>query len=494
MKNLQDYNISYSLDENINLMKEIFKDDNTLKIKKLQNQFNPNMVCCIFFINGMVDENIISEYIIKPIITNRISSNLNQMDTFQDQIIMSCSSEKTKDISKLVDAVLMGNTALFLECENNCLIIKSQGWQTRNIEEPTVEKALRGPREGFNECLMVNLSMIRRKIKSNKLKFNFMTIGDITNTDICIAYIEGLAEEKILENLYSQLNAIKIDGILDVKYIQEYIDKEPFSIFETTGSTEKPDVVASKLLEGRIAVLVDGSPVVMTLPYIFIELFQSADDYSLNYYFSSINRILRIFGFLSTISIPPIYLALVTQHQEFIPTPLMMSIYASRISTPLPTILELTGLLIVFEELREAGARMPSFIGQALSIVGALVLGTAAVDARFVSAPIIIVVGMSGIAGLITPNLNGASNVIKIALIFLSSILGLYGYIIGMTFLLIHLFKLDSFGIPYMSNLTTFNMQSLKDTAVRFPAWYMRLRPRYMTNNHIRSNGGKNHE
>jgi spore germination protein KA len=494
MRDLKDYSISCSLDENINLMKKIFKNDGTFKIKKVQNQFNPDISCCLFFIDGMIDENILNEYIIKPIIVNEISSDLDSVNILKNQVITSAYCEETEDISELVNTILAGNTALFLEGQNKSLIIRSQGWETRTIQEPTVEKSMRGPREGFNECLIINLSMIRRKIRSTRLKFRFMSIGEITSTDICITYIEGLAEESVLNSLIDQLNAIKIDGVLDVKYIQEYIDKNPFSVFETTGSTEKPDVVAAKLLEGRIALLIDGSPVAMTLPHLFIELFQSADDYNLNYYFSSINRLLRILGFLSTISIPPIYLALVTQHQEFIPTSLMMSIYASRIDTPLPTILELIGLLIVFEELREAGARMPSFVGQALSIVGALVLGSAAVEARFVSAPIIIVIGMSGIAGLVTPNLNSASNVIKLFLICLSSVLGLYGYMIGMTFVLIHLMKLDSFGVPYMSNLTTFNPQDLKDTAIRSPRWYMRRRPRYMADKSIRGNGGKNHE
>jgi spore germination protein KA len=493
MNNFGEYSLLNSLDGNIDIIREVFKDDDTLMMQKFQNQNNSNIKCCIFFIDGMVDNKILDENIIKPITINNIESfNSDLINNLQNQIIISSQCKKTKDILSIVNAIIDGDTVLFLEGFSEGIIITSKGWKTRPIEEPTVERALRGPREGFTESIITNLSLIRRKVKTNDLKFKFMTLGEITHTKLCICYIESLARKDILATLYEQLNSISIDGILDVKYIQEYIDREPYSIFETSASTEKPDVAVAKLLEGRIVLILDGTPVVMTLPFLFIESFQSGDDYYINYYYSSINRILRIVGFLLTISIPPVYLSLVTYHQEMIPTQLIMSIYASRLGVPLPTVFELVALLVVFEILREAGTRMPSYIGQALSIVGALVLGSAAVDARFVSAPIVIVVGMSSIASLITPTLGSASLIIRLALILLSSVLGLYGYIIGMGFTLIHLLKLKSFGIPYMTNLTTFNMQALKDTGIRAPRWYMRYRPKYIgDNNPIRNSGGK---
>lgn len=496
MNSFEKYHLSSSMDENINTIKEIFKNDDTLKLRTFQNQDNPKFICSILFIDGMVDNQIINENIIKPITQSVMEfSNPSPIDCLQNQIIISSQCEKTTDISSIINAILDGDTVLFLEGFKEGIIIGSKGWKIREIQEPDAERTARGPREGFTESLITNLSLIRRKVKTNNLKFKLMTLGDITHTRLCICYIEGLARKDILNTLYEQLNAISIDGVLDVKYIQEYIDKHPYSIFETTHNTEKPDVAVSKLLEGRIVVILDGTPVVMTLPFLFIETFQSGDDYYLNYYFASINRILRLMGFILTISIPAVYLSLVTFHQEMIPTPLIMSVYASRLGVPLPTVFELIALLIVFEILREAGSRMPSYIGQTLSIVGALVLGSAAVEARFVSAPIVIVVGLSGITSLITPTLGAASLIIKLCLIFLSSILGLYGYILGMTFLLLHLLKLKSFGIPYMTNLTIFKMQDLKDTGIRAPRWYMKYRPKYIArNNPIRSNGGKKNE
>jgi len=493
MDKLENYNLYSSIDKNIELMKTIFKNDDTIKFRTFENQNNPKIQCSIIFIDGMVDNRIINENIIKPIVTNSMDS-LNEINInyFKDQTIISSECEKTSDVLNMVSSVIDGNTVLFLEGSTEALIIESKGWKSRSIEEPDVERAIRGPREGFTESLMINLSLIRRKVKTNNLKFKFTTVGEITYTKLCICYIEGLARQDILDNLYERLNSIKIDGILDSKYIQEYINKEPHSIFETTYNTEKPDVAVAKLLEGRIIIIVDGTPVVISLPYLFIETFQSSDDYYTNYYYASLNRMLRIVGFFLTISTPAIYLSLVTYHQEMIPTPLIMSIYASRLSVPLPTVFELIGLLIVFEILREAGTRMPSYIGQALSIVGALVLGSAAVEAKFVSAPIVIVVGMSGITSLITPTLGGATVIIKLALIVLSSILGLYGYVMGMSFLLLHLLELKSFGVPYMTNLTTFTTQDLKDTVIRAPRQYMKYRPKYLANKDpIRTSGGK---
>lgn len=496
MNGFEKYKLSTSIDENINLIKKIFKDDDTLRSRIFQNQHNPEINCCILFIEGMVDDNIINESIIKPLTSSIVEySGSTLIDDLKNKFIISSQCEKTKDILSIVNAIIDGDTILFLQSFSEGIIISSKGWKTRSIQEPSVEKALRGPREGFTESLIINLSLIRRKVKTNDLKFKFMNIGNITQTKLCICYIEGLAREDILATLYEQINTINIDGVLDIKYIQEYIDSEPFSIFETTYNSEKPDVVVSKLLEGRLAVLLDGTPIVMTLPFIFIENFQSSDDYYLNYYFSSTNRILRLIGFILTISIPAVYLSLATFHQEMIPTPLIMSIYAARLGVPLPTVFELIGLLLVFELLREAGSRMPSYIGQTLSIVGALVLGSAAVDARLVSAPMVIVVGMSGITSLISPTLGAASIIIKLIFILLSSILGLYGYIIGISFLLLHLLKLKSFGIPYMTNLTTLNLQDLKDTGIRAPIWYMKYRPKYIASkNPIRSNGGKKNE
>lgn len=468
-----------SLEENIVLLKNIFKNDETVIFRRFENPYNSKISCCIVFINGMINSEIVNENIIQPVVTYKIQDDdYYSLEFLQHKLIISNDVQRTADLDKLLEAIMSGDTVLLLEGSKEALIISSRGWQTRSIKEPDNEKVLRGPREGFTESLILNTTLVRRRLKTANLKFKFMTIGERSCTKACVCYIEGLADEKILNELNHRLSKICIDGVLDSGTIQEFIKDSPLSPFKTISSTERPDIIAAKLLEGRIAFFLDGSPNVSTVPHVFIELFQSDDDYYINFYFSSINRILRFISFIISISVPAIYLSLITFHHEIVPTTLIISIAAARQGVPFPTIVEELGLLLVFEVLREAGTRMPSNIGQALSIVGALVIGQAAVEARFVSAPIVIVVALAGITGLMLPRLKGATIVLRVLFIMLCSVLGLYGFIFGISGLLIHLFGMRSFGIPYMTGFMSPKLQDLKDTAIRAPWWYMKQRPK----------------
>lgn len=487
--------ISKSLENNIETIKEIFNNDDTLVIRQFENQYDNKLKCCIFFADGMVNTEIINENIISPIVSSSLIKSGNKaIHILQYQIIIANQISKTDSLVKLVEAIINGDTVLFVDNSPEALIINTKGWKTRAIEEPPSEKILKGPREGFTESVIVNLSMIRRRIASNNLRFKFVILGKETRTKACICYIEGIVNEKILDELYKRLQSFDIDGALGSNYLQEFIKDEPLSPFKTIGNTERPDVVSARLLEGRIAIILDGTPAAITLPYLFIEYFQSSEDYYLNFYFGSIGRLLRILGFIITTSVPAIYLALVTFHQELIPTPLVLSISAARQGVPFPTVVELIGLLTVFEILREAGTRMPTYIGQALSIVGALVLGQAAVQARFVSAPIVIIVALAGITGLMIPTLTGISIIARTTLLLLSSALGLYGYVFGMLGIGIHLFSMRSFGVPYMANVTSLKLQDLKDTFIRAPWWYMEYRPKLIASKNPRrkASGGNN--
>lgn len=493
MTKLGNYKLYKSLEKNIQTIKEIFNNDGTLVNRFFENQHNPNLKYCIFFIDGMVDSEIINENIIQPIISNSITRRgFNSVDKLQYQIIISHNIIKTKDISKIVDGIIDGNTVLFVEGSPESLIIETKKYETRAIEEPISEKVLIGPREGFTESILTNISMIRRKLRTSDLKFEFTVFGEKSHTKACICYIEGVANNQILDELYKRLDNFNIDGVLDVNYINEFINDAPLSIFKTTGSTERPDVVAAKLLEGRIALILDGTPAVLTVPFLFVEYFQANEDYYLNFYFASIGRLLRMISFLITISTPAIYLALVTFHQEMIPTPLLLSISAAREGVPFPTVVELILLLVVFELLRESGIRMPTNLGQSLSIVGALVLGQAAVEARLVGAPIVIVVAITGITGLMITGIKHVSIILRSFFLLLSSMLGLYGYIFGISALLINLFNLRSFGIPYMDNLNSLHLQEIKDTAIRAPWWYMKYRPKFLSKNIKRQSSGGN--
>lgn len=479
--------LSKDLADNLNLIKTIFKNDHTLVTRIIETPSDPVIKYCLIFSDGMVNNKLINEDIIKPLLEycpERKEPDL--MNVIAKQVTLSNSVEKTTEMEKIIQGIIYGDSILFADGYSEALILNTKGWTTRSISEPENEKVLKGPREGFTEALLVNLSMLRRKIRTPDLKMEYQTLGTRTKTQACICYLENVVNPDVLEELKRRLNTFSIDGVLDVNYISEFIKDAPYSPIKTVGSTERADIVAAKLLEGRVALFLDGTPVVLTLPHLFIEYFQSDEDYYINYYYGSIGRILRVIAFFFSTSTPAIYIALVTFHQEMLPISLMMSISASRQGVPFPTVLESVLMLLVFEMLRESGSRMPGTMGYALSIVGALVIGQAAVQAKIVSAPMIIVVAVTGISGLMIPRIKGFMIPARFALLALSSILGLYGYMFGMLGVLIHLFSISSFGIPIMNSVYTNGPQDKKDIFTRAPWWDMKTRPKFLSPNKAR--------
>ena len=490
-KDLSSYSLNCSLDQNLEVFREIFRDDDTFSIRLFKNELDESLKFCLLFIDGMVNNELINEDIIKPAIKADIEDTSDDLlQIIKDTVIAANDVELTEDVAKLTDAIIRGDTVFMADNVSGGLIISTKEPKTRSIEEPTSERAVLGPREGFVEDLMLNLSLIRRKLATPDLKFRFIKLGTQSRTNVCICYLDSTVNKKILQEVYKRIGEINIDGILDSEYIKDYIRDNPFSPFLTTGSTERPDVVAANILEGRIAILVDGTPVAVTVPYVFIENFQSNEDYYLSFLLASFNRLLRIAGFWISISVPGVYTALVTYHQEAIPTPLLLSISAARQGVPFPTIVEVILLSIVFEMIRDAGVRMPSNLGQALSIVGALVLGSAAVEAKIVSAPIVIIVSVSAITGFMVPKLMIAIVCYRPLLLLLSAFLGLYGYVFGIMGILLHLCSISSFGVPYMLQITNLTAYEMKDTAIRMPQWFIKYRPKIISLNRVREGRG----
>ncbi|MFT9494389.1 spore germination protein [Anaerosolibacter sp.] len=479
-----------SLEDNILIFKKIFAGNDLIVFRTIRNQHDDKLLFCLIYADGMTDKETIQDTVILPLIGAKISSN--SLDDIKDTVIGSGNIEIDNRIDELVKSIIYGDSVLLMDGSQEALIVDTKGWEKRKITEPIGEAAVRGPREGFTESIQTNLSLIWRKIISPDLKMEYTEIGKRTKTKVCICYLKSLASEKIIQELRKRLGEIEIDSILESGYIESFVQDAPLSPFETMGSTERPDVVAAKLLEGRIAVFCDGTPFVLTLPFLFMEYFQVNEDYYHNFIYSSFNRLLRYFAFLFSTSIPAIYIALTTYHQEMIPTPLLLSISASRQGVPFPTVFEALAMGITFEILREAGTRLPKPIGETVSIVGALVLGEAAVTARIVSAPIVIVTAITGITSLMLPKMLGALSIVRFSFIILSSFLGLYGYIFGVVGLFIHLMSIRSFGIPYMLHLGSIDKEDVKDTIIRAPWWYMHYRPKLIgTKDPVRSGSKK---
>ena len=448
---LNQHKLTGCLDADTALIKGFFENDDTFRMREIVN--SPYFHGYIFFLDGMVNALAINQSIIAPLLNKSLGRGGELADRLAGEVISSNELKKTGSVKEMVDGILYGDTVLLLDGCAEGLVINSKGFDTRGISEPDDDKTLLGPREGFTEALMTNTSLLRRKLQTPQLKFKFRSFGAHSGTKACLCYLEGLADTKILKELEKRLDEIAVDSALGSNYIVERIKDHPYSLFKTIGECEKPDIVAAKLLEGRIAIMLDGTPVVLTLPYLFVESLQSPDDYYLNFYYGSFGRLLRILGLFLSLSLPALYLSVLCFHPEMIPAGLMLNMSAALKGTPFPLIAEILAMLLVFEILRETGVRMSNKIGGALSFVGALVLGQSAVEARLVSAPTIIAVAMTCVAALMLPRLKGAIIILRIAYLLAASVLGLTGYFMCLIATAVYLSSMKSFVCDYMSGL-----------------------------------------
>ena len=474
--------LSKSVTKNLQFFRELLTDDDLIIYREFEHQGNSALKYAVIFVNGMVNDETINENIIAPLIefSFEVETGLKEslLDFLIKKILISAKVRREKVVEELINAVLYGNTMLLVEGVAEALLIDTSEFKHRPISEPRSESVVRGSREGFTESILINISLIRRRLTCMDLKLKMMKIGERTHTQVCLCYLEGVAHPKIVAEVLQRLQKIKIDAILESNYIVELIKDAPLSPFATIYSTERPDIVVANLLEGRVALIVDGTPFALTMPCLFIEFFQANEDYYTNFLYASFNRLLRFGGFFLATSLPAIYVALTTYHQEMIPTALLLNISAAREGMPFPTVIEALFMTLIFDFLKESGVRLPSPIGSTIGFVGAIIVGQSSVTAKMVSAPIVIIAAITGISNFLTPKILGPIIFMRLFLLILSSILGLYGYIFGVVAITIHLMSMRSFGVPYMSPLTSFKIQEIKDTAFRAPWWLMNYRPK----------------
>lgn len=384
-----------------------------------------------------------------------------------------------EDPEDMLQEILEGHTVILLDGISSFLSYNTYGPKGRSIEEPTSQTVIRGPKEGFTEQIESNLSQIRRRIRNKALRVESYKLGSVSKTNVALLYIETIAKESTIREARKRLNQIQIDSILESEYVEELIRDNPNSLFPTIYNTERPDAVCASLLEGKIAILVDGTPYVLTAPTTFLEFFVSSEDHYHHPAEAALFRFVRLLSMILTVLVPGSYIALTTFDQELIPTPLLLNIAAQREGVPLPTFIEAILMEITFEVLREAGIRMPRAIGPAISIVGALVLGQAAVQAGFVSAAMVIVVSITAIASFCIPNTSMADSlrIIRFMFMIFAAFIGLYGIFIGLIGLVLHLCSLKSFGVPYMAPLAPVFPGKNTDSVIRAPLWKKRPYP-----------------
>lgn len=437
----------------------------------------------LVYVDGLIDTQTLDKVLLLPILHDGTANRSDPMpisgQIVRDQLVAFSQVQKVAAINEATDGILKANIGLFVDGEDEAILADLKGFDKRAVEEPGAEISVRGPRDGFTEILRINTSLIRRRIRSPKLKMESVTVGRLSQTDVVIAYIEGIVSNAILEEVHHRIGRIQIDGVLESGFIEEFIEDTPWSPFPQIQNTERPDIVCASLLEGKVAIMVNNTPFVLIVPMTFWTGLQAVEDYYERSIYTTFVRFVRYSLFNIALLLPSLYVALSTFHQQLIPTNLLISIANAREGVPFPTFVETLLMEFMFEGLREAGIRLPKAVGSAVSIVGALVIGQSAVQAGIVSAPVVIVVATTGIASFAIPryNFGTAYRLLRFPMLILAGMFGLYGVISGLFLMMIHLLGLRSFGVPYMSPVVPQISHSLKDVFVRAPRWMMTYRP-----------------
>ena len=387
-----------------------------------------------------------------------------------------------KSVDEVITAMLNGSIAIAIKSCSFMITIEMGNTQYRQVSEPTSQTVIRGPKDSFVESLSTNQSLIRRRIRNKNLYFEEFIIGHETNTKINLVYVKGIANEEIIEEIRSRLNKIDVSAVFESANIEDLIADKTFTVFPLVLNTERPDTVAGNVMEGKIGIIVDGTPFVLLLPTVFTDFFVSSEDYYHNFFVSSFIRILRYISFMIVLLTPAAYVGLLTYDQEMFPTNLLISIAAQREGVPFPAVVEVFIMEFTFEILREAGIRMPRAVGQTVSIVGALVVGQAAAQAGLISNIMVIIVAITATANFVAPvySLASATRMLRFVLIIISAFFGLYGILLGLIVMVAHLASLRSFGVPYLAPVAPFNVKDQKDQLIIFPYWSMNRRPGYL--------------
>ncbi|MFD1736482.1 spore germination protein [Bacillus salitolerans] len=445
----------------------------------------------VIYVDGLVNQTLIQDFILKTLMIDiRATSiddssilNFKQKEIIEKFSLAVSELNEVKTYGDIYNSILSGDTVILLNGWDCGFSVGSKGWDKRAVEEPSSQTTVRGPKEGFTETLRTNTALIRRRIKDPNLRIDHMQVGQRTKTDIAIAYIHGLATDSIVKELKDRINRIEVDSILESGYIEEFIQDETYSPFPTIYNSERPDAICGGILEGRIGIIVDGTPFVLLAPAIFVQFFQSPEDYYQRSDISILLRLLRVMSFLLALLVPSAYIAVTTFHQEMLPTTLLISLAAQREGVPFPAFVEALLMEITFEIIREAGIRMPRAVGSAISIVGALVLGQAAVEAGIVSATMVIVVSLTAISSFVLPefNLSISIRILRFMFMILAASFGLFGIILGLIVMITHLVNLRSFGVPYLTPMAPYIREDQKDAIIRLPHWALGTRPRLIS-------------
>ncbi len=453
----------------------VLSQSDDVAIQQIIINKDKNVFATLIFVTGLVNIGYISDYILKPLVQEecfkRAKSICGVIESIENGIIYFPNYSKSTDMDAVLNDILSGQAALLFEQEGTAFVFNVKGFEKRAITETTNENIVKGAKDSFVETLMTNMAMVRRKIKSKQLIIEKCMVGKESRTNIAIFYLKGITDESLVSKLKERLAAIDVDGVMSTGVIEEAVVENAGNPFPQIMNTERPDKFCADILEGRVGMMIDGFPIGYGLPTLFVEFFQAQEDYAYNYVVSSMTRMLRYTLMGITLFLPGFYISVVSFNPDMIPTNLAYAIAQYRTGVTFPTFIETIMMLLSFEIIFEAGNRMPKNIGQVVSVVGALIIGEAAVNAKIVSHSVVIVVALAAISGLAMNNL-GFSNALRLwrlGITLICSVLGLVGLVFSLIALLFSLVKLENFGVPYMAPFVSTDGQNMGDALIRLP-------------------------
>lgn len=474
--------VSPKLTENEKFLRQEFANTTDIVFREF---YMGDIRCLTVWVDGLINNRVSHDLFralmldVEPDRFKKVPAS-ERLDYVNKHLLPFYATIRVVDLIELRRWVMMSKMILLMDGSPIGLVLDAEATPMRGITEPTLESVVSGPRDAFVESLRLNTALIRSHLGDPKLKTENFIVGRRSNTLVTLMYVEDVARPEVIAEARARLGRIDTDALLDASYIEEFIQDRRLTMFPLLKRTERPDKVVADLIEGRFAIVVDGSPQVMTAPSVFVEFFQAAEDYYTNLFIVAGLRLLRYLGFFITCTLPALYVAITTFHQEMIPIPLIFSMAGTRETVPFPAFFEALLLLVVWELLVEAGLRLPTVVGGAVNIVGALIIGQAAVQAGVVSPILVIVIAATAISAFaVSANyqLGSITRLIRLLFLVAGAVLGLYGMALIFLAFLIHLASLRSFGVPYLAPLAPLMTGEMKDVFYRAPKWDMRSRP-----------------
>lgn len=486
-------NIYKSLERNHSYLKNLFKDCDDINFRKFKIA-GTQTSALVVFVDGLSDRDTLSNNVIRMLTTMAKEEATKKIDAkaVEDRLISVSKVSVVQDYDQAIEDLLSGEGLLLVDGVNCGFVLEARQWESRAVSEPLNEQVVRGPREGFVETLRFNTAMIRRRIKNNDLKMKHFKIGRQTKTDVAVIYMSNIAKQELIDEVKERLEQIDIDGILDSNYIEELIEERTISPFPQMLNTERPDKAVAHLLEGKVIVVIDGSPNALVLPVTISDFFQSAEDHYNRYIVATLTRFLRLFAFFASTSLTALYVILTTFRYEVLPERIIFSIAENRRQLPFSPFVEALLLEFLIEFLREATIRIPGPFGQTIGIVGALIIGQAAIDANLVGPILVVITATSMLGSFAIPayNMSSAVRVMRFPILIASGIYGGFGFVLMWMVILIHLCNLESFGVPFLQPLFPFKASEQRDNIYRAPRRWLRRRPIETAGNNVRRQRG----